>query len=475
MSASGQQTRQHFGAALQHHQAGRLAQAEALYRRVLAVQPRNAAVLNLLGIVVSQTGRHDDAANLIGSAIEVDPKLADYHHNLGNVLRDQGKFEDAAAAYRHALQIKPDYAEVHNSLGLVRKLQGKPDDATECFKRAVALKQDYVDAHNNMGVTLRDRGFVDEALACFERALLLQPNQAGIHLNLGATQHMRQQLDAAIACYERACALRPDLVDARYGLAVALMEKGESERALAHFEQVLRAQPDNPEVRHIMDALRHVNTERAPVAYVRQLFDRYAPTFDQHLVEKLNYHIPELLLQTLCDARAPAAGELDVLDLGCGTGLFGLQARQLSRSMVGIDLSRNMLEQARRHGVYDDLVESDLIEYLANAPAASFDLVAATDVFVYLGDLSVVFEHVHRILRSGGRFAFSVEGDNDTSGDYVLHPSGRYLHAASYIQRLSRRLGFAEEHSGATPIRWHDGVPANGYIFLLRKAEAPAA
>src|SRR5262249_44716704 len=143
-----------------------------------------------------------------------------------------------------------------------------------------------------------------------------------------------------------------------------------------------------------------------------------------------------------------ADARLDIVDLGCGTGLMGEGLRSLTRTLTGIDLSTKMLDKARQRGIYHRLVASDVTAFL-QSHTERFDLVVSTDVFIYIGDLSAIFAGVRRVLRSDGLFCFSVEAADD--GDFVLRPTLRYAHSLAYLQMLAEQYGFAiaaiEPHS----------------------------
>jgi predicted TPR repeat methyltransferase len=138
------------------------------------------------------------------------------------------------------------------------------------------------------------------------------------------------------------------------------------------------------------------------------LFDVYAQRFDSHLVQVLNYSVPEKLAASA--ALFPSGGEKwAILDLGCGTGLSGAAIAQFARHMVGVDLSSKMLDKARERNLYARLEQLDLLAMMEAEPAASYDVVFAADVFVYLGKLDELVSQARRLLRPGGLFAFSVE------------------------------------------------------------------
>src|ERR1700685_2838764 len=89
--------------AVRNHQAGKLAEAEEIYRRILSQHPNHSDAVHLLGVICYQNARSDAAIELIRRAIAINPGIAQYHNNLGNALRDKGLSNEAIAAYRNAV------------------------------------------------------------------------------------------------------------------------------------------------------------------------------------------------------------------------------------------------------------------------------------------------------------------------------------------------------------------------------------
>ncbi|MBI3974419.1 MAG: tetratricopeptide repeat protein [Chloroflexi bacterium] len=167
-----------------HHRAGRLVEAETLYRRVLEARPDDPDALQLLGALARDSGRPDLAVELIGSALARAPDVPSLHVNLANALRDRGDLDAAVAGYRRALALDPDSPVVHNNLGAVLRAQGKLDEAVASLERALALLPDHPEAHSNLGNALMHQGKRDAAMASFRRALALKPDHAEAHLGL---------------------------------------------------------------------------------------------------------------------------------------------------------------------------------------------------------------------------------------------------------------------------------------------------
>ncbi len=208
--------------AIQHHRAGRLDEAQAIYQRILEAEPHHPDALHLLGLIAHQQGQHARAAELIRQAIDLRPTAAEFHTNLGVVCRELGQHADAATAYRRALQLKPHLAEAHNNLGVVLQEQEQLDAAVACFRHALELKPDYAEAVNNLGTALQEQGDLDAAVACFEQALRQNPLYATAWNNLGTAFKDQGDLDRAIDCFQRALAQQPDYGAAHSNLLFTL-------------------------------------------------------------------------------------------------------------------------------------------------------------------------------------------------------------------------------------------------------------
>jgi protein O-GlcNAc transferase len=272
-----------FALGLKHHQAGRLSEAEKLYRQVLQADSRHADALHFLGVLAHQAGRNDMAAELIGIAIAQNGRVPAFHNNLGNALKALGKFQEAAAAYafalslkpdnvaahynlgvalqaqgklpeaatayRRALSYKPDHAEAYINLGNVLQAQGKPDEALVAYSRALIYKPDYAEAHGNSGNVLKSQGRSDEALIAYARALALKPDYAETYNNAGNILLEQEKLDEAVAAYRRALAFKPDYAEAHIGLGHALKEQGKSDEAAAAYRNAVLLEPDSADAR----------------------------------------------------------------------------------------------------------------------------------------------------------------------------------------------------------------------------------
>jgi protein O-GlcNAc transferase len=238
---------QAFDLALQRHREGRLAEAEALYRQILAVQPSHADALHLLGVTAHQSGRHDIAVDWIRKAIALNPNNPVPHSNLGEACRAMGRFDEAIAAYRRAIELKPDYPEAHYNLGIALAARGQLEEAIVAFGRALQLKPDLPEALYNLGDALRRRGRLDEAVAAFRCAIELKFAYPEAHCNLGSVLAGQRRFDEAIAACHSALHFKPDYPEALNNLGVALAGQDQLEDAVSAFRRALELKPDYPD------------------------------------------------------------------------------------------------------------------------------------------------------------------------------------------------------------------------------------
>jgi Flp pilus assembly protein TadD len=235
---------QAFSVALQHHKAGRLAEAEALYRQILAVQPNHAGTLQYLGVLAHQVGRNDLAVEWMRQAIALTPNDASAHSNIGTAYHAMSRLEEAITSFRRAIELQPTHAEAHHNLGVALTAAGRPEEAVAAYRRAIHCKPDYADAHNNLGVLLADKGQFDEAIAIYRAALDFKPNNPDVLNNLGNALKARGRIEEATAAYRRALDLKPDSAEAHTNLGTALCEQGRLDEAVAAHQRALELKPD---------------------------------------------------------------------------------------------------------------------------------------------------------------------------------------------------------------------------------------
>ena len=235
--------------AIKHHQGGRLAEAERLYRQILEWDPGHADALHLSGLIAHHRGNNEVAIGLITKAINMQPSDPRYYYNLGVVLQGQDRMNEAIACYQKVISIQPDYPGVYSNLGVALQTQDRLDEAISCFLKAISVQQNDAKAYSNLGFALHEKTRFEEAILCYQKALLINPDHAEAHYNLGNTFQKQSRYEEAISCYQKALLIKPDYAEAYYNLGNTFQEQGQSEEAITYYRQALSIRPDYTEVR----------------------------------------------------------------------------------------------------------------------------------------------------------------------------------------------------------------------------------
>jgi tetratricopeptide (TPR) repeat protein len=222
--------------ALRHHEAGRLAEEEAIYRQILAGHPNHADAWHLLGLLAVDAGRGDEGVECIRKAIASDPAQPLYLSNLGEVCRRSGRLAEAIASFEQALQLRPDLPEALVNLGSALIDARRFHEAIPICQRALALRPDLPQPHNTLGSAWIEIGRIDDAVNSIRCALALQPDFPEAHHNLGVALSHRGEWEPAIACFHRALALKPNFADAHYNLGCLLLLLGCHEEGWRQYE-----------------------------------------------------------------------------------------------------------------------------------------------------------------------------------------------------------------------------------------------
>ncbi len=229
--------------ALEHHRAGRLAEAEMLYRSILETEPYHIDVLYLMGLLDYETGRYDRAIVNTEAAINLDPKRVDAYKNLGNSYKGAGRPDAAIASYRRGLSLDPTDCELHYNLGVVFQEVGDLDAALSCYQKAIGCRAAFPEAYNNLGNVMKEKNRPDEALTCFRKAIELKPDFAEAFNNTGTLLQERGELAEARICYETALKISPCYAAAYNNLGNVFREESDVENAAAAYWQALRIDP----------------------------------------------------------------------------------------------------------------------------------------------------------------------------------------------------------------------------------------
>jgi predicted TPR repeat methyltransferase len=416
----------------------RLAEAGHALEALLAERPDHPDGLHFAGVLRHALGRSGEAIELLHRALAAMPGAPGVWNNLGNVLAECGFADDALRAFERSVEVAAgddDCADALDNLGTLLQRRGRPLEAEHCLRRAVAARPDFGVAWYHLSQLLIERGQVREGLLANSRAITLFP---------------------------RGSVAREEVIR-------SLVLLGEREQAATLYREWLAEEPDNPVARHQLAACLGADApERASDAYVRQVFDSFASSFDAKL-QGLHYRAPQLVAEALSAAIGAPDGGLSIADLGCGTGLCGPLLKPFARRLAGCDLSVGMLRLARARGVYDVLHKAELVYYLDTQPGA-FDVIVSADTLCYFGALDSAMAAASRALRPGGWLMYTVERLDDAHAQaHVLQVSGRYAHRRDYLERMARGAGFVGHTAEAVDLRMEAGLPVRGWLVKARR------
>lgn len=418
----------------------------------------------LEGVAHFESGRWHDAETCFAASLQRLPGRASTRINLAATRLRLGRAAEALAELEALLAAEPQHLDAwcHRSAALADL--GREAESLDCAQKVLAQDPDNTTAWFHRGHALERLRRLDEAKSAFEHLLGLQPGHAQAWFRLAQLQQRQGSLNASLTSLDRALALAPAQAGTWTQRGSLLLEMGRKAEAAEAFTRAIELGADAELNRFFLASMGvEAGPANAPRAYVQALFDDYADGFDQHLVDVLGYQAHRVLIAPLTGLRAQPFES--ALDLGCGTGLCGPLLRPIVGQLVGLDLSQAMLDQAAARGVYDQLLKADLVEHLQHTQARH-DLIAAADVFIYVGELEAVFAGVARVLNPGGVFCFSVEqaGDDHT---VVLNAQLRYAHSLPYLQGLAQRHGLRLLRSVAEPIRRDRTQAIPGlYVYL---------
>ncbi len=441
--------------------------AELYLKQAIKIQASNPHVLRLLGVIYAQRKQYPEALKYIKDSLKSLPKNALALSNLGNIFLELKEYQNALDAYDKAIKIDPKYEEVWSNKANVLFALKQYDEAIACYDKALSLKPEYAEGWSNKGNLLKELKQYEEALIHFDKALSLKPDYAEGWSNKGKTLHALKQYDEAIAHFDKALSLQPYEASYFYQKSLTNIALDQYAIAVENLEDAIKYKFSlEGHAEYVLSALKPENgLKPMPINFVAELFDGYADSFDKHLIDTLKYETPKNLLELL---NLGINDKFEILDIGCGTGLMGRMLKPYASTIVGVDLSKEMLSRADLTGTYDKLIADDILEFL-NKCNDKFDLVVSADVFIYIGELSNIFMDLARVIKAGGFFCFSVEKNESSS--FSLSPKTlRFSHSKEYIRGLATSHNFKIQDILERPIRQENHIDIDGYCFLLKKA-----
>ncbi len=435
----------HMRAAQTAAKAGRWDVAEGSYRQALAITAESLEARRGVGEALVFLKRFAEAEVLWRDIVARDEGDAASQQMLGLTLLRRRDLDGATVHLTRALAFDSTRVEAAFNLGRINYSRGERAHAIAYFRRAVEVGPTHAKA----------------------LAALVQ--------TLSELQHEKEAVAAALKglpVLEGSGAAPTVLNEVRHHLAHAYRRLGDIAAAADCYRAMVAADPTDAVAQHLLAASEGKVNAGSASGFAKAFFDNLAGTFDEHLVGRLGYGSPARLLADLGALRHDPASFASVLDLGCGTGLMAraLAEKYTMPNLVGLDISEKMLQEAAKRGLYSALVAGDLLTGM-RARMDAFDLIIAADVFIYVPDLAPVMPEAARLLRPRGLFAFTVE--ISALADVELATNGHHRHNKDHLLRTAAASGLTLAHTADAPIRKEATEMVLGHYIYLEKTNRP--
>ncbi len=370
-------------------------------------------------------------------------KSLDEYLRLGQIYYAKGHYFEALNEFEGAYRINPEDCEILEWRGEIAIRLDDYDTAAQVLTMARDNFSEKFNDWSQLGLALYECRRATEAVSALTRAIERDTNDIIAHANLGR------------ALYE-------------------MFLSEDKDEAITIAKKWMRQFPENPDAKHMGAAIANeALPDRANPEFIGGLFDDFAENFDYSL-SQLGYQVPKKLINLLHHHINPKSEGLKILDLGCGTGALGAEfVKQFPLKidkLIGIDLSYKMLNKAENHGIYTQLIRTDIVDYL-NIENQSFDLILAGDVLCYFGLLDNIMPAIKYALKPSGLLAFSLELLPPAVGMYQLHASGRYRHQENYINALMIAHNMPQITEEKCILRYEYQQPVNGVVKLWQKTQ----
>lgn len=438
-----------------------------LLKKIIQQHPDHFVAYNKLGAAFFILKKWEDAIQAFEKALEIEPGYFEAKYNLALALTKQENFEKAIPLWQSLLEQTPNHPAAHFHLGCCYMAQKKFKDAEKSFTINIQQNPAQAEAYHNLATCYLEQGALNEARQQYQMALTFAPNDTDILFNLGVIASAQNDFDRAIRYYQHLLSIDPNFLTAHYNLGIAFMIKKHNEFAIDHFTAALQLKPDDKNIEYLIEILKpQKNIRGAPESYIENLFDAYANHYEHHLVRTLHYTLPDLFFNAakkICHLKKES---LNLLDLGCGTGLCSAPFKPFTKICDGVDLSEKMLMIAKAKNIFTSLTRSEILLYLKDKKEL-YDIILAGDVCVYFGELEKLFIFVAQSLRQNGFFIFNTEISLEKN--FTMHQSGRFGHSENYIKSLAKQNHLSIRKFETIQSRIQNNEPVPAFLVVLEK------
>lgn len=441
-----------------------LALAKKSYEKALEFDIQFAeAFFNLARIAIIEND-FSRAKTSLARVIALNPAHYRALTQLGQLELQDQHWEEARELFEKSLNLQPHQANALSALGSLQLQQQQYDEAIKSLGLALEIKPNSKLANWHLATAYLAKNELDLALQHYLRELEIEAH-ADCYYNIGVLYSYQDKFIEAAEFLTAALKMDPSYLPAQMNLAALYLKQQKLKEATEHYQKALDLKPNDPEIKHILHALKQDQSPaKAPDSFAAQLFDQYAPHYEQHLTQHLKFSVPKLIFEAVCE-KIQGRNNLRILDLGCGTGLSAEPFATFASELIGVDLSEKMLALAKEKKIYQRLEQADIETTLTKFN--HLDLIIAGDVFSYIGELDTIFKLAHAALKAEGLFAFTTEISQ--KDDFHLSQAVRYQHHKNYLNRLIAENKFKLIRFEEAPLRQQFREPVMGYLVVLEK------
>lgn len=456
---------------------GNKQKAAECYEDALKINKKSEAALLNLSTTYYELRDFEKCEDYARRVLDLNPQNISAWQNLANMAFCEAKYDTALEYYMQMYKYNSNSYIAMINIANTYYCLGKYVAALEFAKRSMQKHPSSTTAHILAANSLSAMGKYEKAADMYLRALELDKNNLDLYNSLSETYHYLSDWENCLLFAWRYIKNLPSpdaaaQLNFGYLLYECYSEKS-PELAQKYAVKWLKFYPSDPVVIHMANAL--VNgaaLEESDAVFIKETFDSFAPEFEKTLAD-LEYKAPELIRQALDEnLKTSIFKKYHILDLGCGTGLCGEQIKKFAsgRGLIGVDLSEKMLEIARAKKIYAALFCDDLCHYMENS-SYFFDVIVASDVITYFGDLTKVIVRVSRSLEPDGLFVFTFSENELNNADFYMAPSGRFVHAPAYVERVLKSAGLKMISAERHVLRNEAESPVYGYVTVARKPD----
>lgn len=378
-----------------------------------------------------------------------------------------GNFRAALQASERAIALTPLWPIAHYCAAQSMLQLANVPSATIAIENALLLEPtnlQYLEFAATLANSVMDHSAAEKHLRA---AFAQKPDIVGIKTLIGNALRYQSKFDEAESWLKEAVVINPDDAEAHYGLGMIAYERDQIDSARTHLADAVRLSPANEIFLYTHQVINGRTPAKQPEALTRNMFEGYASNYDRHLLGVLKYRVPQLIADKIVE-RFPSRN-INVLDLGCGTGLLGMALGKVGGHFAGVDLSLAMLKEAEKQNVYARLHHVNLLDALATTAANDYDVVVAADVFTYVGALDAAIHDCFKVLKPGGWLFFSCESAPEDVADFGVSKKMRYTHPTAYVKQLLATDGFAGITTDRIDLHVENAVAVPGYIVSAQK------